>query len=121
MTAKKEKSNHSPETLALYDKLITGLPDVERKGATMPYTSMNGNMYSFLNKEGVLGFRLPEKEREVFLKKYKTTLCEEYGVVLKEYISVPEKLFRNTKELKPWFELSFEYAKTLKSKPTKKK
>jgi len=61
MGVKKEQSNHSEETLELYDKLIAALPGVERKGATIPYTSLNGNMFSFLNKEGKLGFRLPHQ------------------------------------------------------------
>jgi hypothetical protein len=33
--------------------------------------------------------RLPENEREKFLKKYKTKLFEAYGVVMKEYVAVP--------------------------------
>jgi len=51
MGVKKEQSNHSEETLELYDKLIAALPGVERKGATMHYTSLNGNMFSFLTKK----------------------------------------------------------------------
>ena len=121
MASKKEKSNHSEETLGLYDNLIDALPGVERKGATLPYTSLNGNMFSFLNKKGSLGFRLPPELRDQFLKKYKTHLCVEYGVVMKEYALVPRKLFENTKELKSWFILSHEYAKTLKAKSGKKK
>ncbi len=121
MAVKKEKSNHSAETLGLYDALTSSSPAIERKGAAIPYTSRNGNMFSFLNKDGELGLRLAEKEREEFLKKYKADLCIEYGTVLKEYVSVPEKLFKNTKELKPWFALSFSYANTLKPKATKKK
>ena len=46
-----------------YDKLITGFPEIERKGAGMPYTSLNGHMFSFMSKEGKVGIRLPEEER----------------------------------------------------------
>jgi len=56
--------------LALYEKLVATNPNVERKGTTMPYTSLNGHMFSLLTKEGVLALRLPTKEREVFLEKY---------------------------------------------------
>lgn len=36
---KKKKSNHSEETLELYDKLLASLPGVERKGVSMPFSS----------------------------------------------------------------------------------
>ena len=38
-----------------------------------------------------------------------------------EYVAVPDSLLENTKELKKYLELSYEYAKTLKPKPTTKK
>jgi hypothetical protein len=36
-------------------------------------------------------------------------------------VTVPDALLAKTKELKPYFEMSYEYAKSLKPKPTKKK
>ena len=39
-----------------------------------------------------LAIRLPDDEREKFLKKYKTTLFEAYGTVMKEYVAVPDSL-----------------------------
>jgi hypothetical protein len=120
MAAKKEKSNHPKELLDLYDKLIATNPKVERKGATMPYTSLNGHMFSFIAKDGTFGLRLTDEARESFLKKYKTKLCEAYGIVLKEYVLVPDKLFKNTKELKPYFDMSFKYVASLKPKPATK-
>ncbi len=105
----------------LYDRLLETCDDVERKGVTMPYTSLNGHMFSFLDKSGSLGLRLPEKERENFLRKYQASLFEAHGSVLKEYVLVPEKLFENTKELKTYFDISVEYIKSLKPKPPTKK
>ncbi len=105
----------------LYDKLIKTREDIDRKGAAMPYTSINGHMFSFLDNTGSLGLRLPEETREDFLRKYETTLCEAHGAVLKEYVLVPEKLFENTNELKKYFDISVEYIKNLKPKPTTKK
>jgi TfoX/Sxy family transcriptional regulator of competence genes len=104
----------------LYDKLIATIPEIERKGAANPYTSVNGNMFTLLHQSR-LAIRLPEGKREEFLKKYKTTLFEAYGAVMKEYVAVPDALLKNTKELRKYLALSYEYAKTLKSKPTKKK
>jgi hypothetical protein len=116
-----KKSSFPPEKLKLYDKLAATNPEVERKGATVPYTSVNGHMFSYLNSSGVLALRLPKGEREKFLEKYATTLVEAYGIVQKEYVTVPDVLLANTKELKPYFQMSYEYVKGLKPKPSKKK
>jgi hypothetical protein len=88
------------ESLALYEKLVATNPKVERKGATMPYTSANGHMSSLLTKEGWLALRLPSEARDAFLKKYKTKLAEQYGVMMKECVQeVPDALLKKTKEL----------------------
>lgn len=121
MSPKKQTPSAPPDKVALYERLVATIPEVERKGATMPYTSWNGNMFSFLAGDGILALRLPQEARENFLVRYKTTLSVSYGTVLKEYVSVPDELLHNTQELKPYFELSFEYAKSLKPKPTTRK
>src|SRR5262245_44161531 len=120
MAKKTENQGVDPEKLALYDKLVATFPEVERKGATVPYTSFNGNMFSYLAKDGLLALRLPTEAREAFLEKYHTKLVEAYGIVQKEYVSVPDQLLKKTQELKPYFEQSFEYVKSLKPKATKK-
>jgi len=40
---------------------------------------------------------------------------------MKEYVAVPEALLGNTNELSKYLDISYEYAKTLKAKPTTKK
>ncbi len=110
-----------PDKLALYEKLVSTNPKVTRKGAANPYTSLNGHMFSYLNPSGSLALRLPAEERERFLKKYKTTLFEAYGAVMKEYVTVPDNLLKDTKKLQPYFKLSCEYIETLKPKPTARK
>jgi len=107
--------------LELYDSLIATNPLVERKGATMPYTSLNGHMFSFLTKAGTLALRLPADERNAFLKKYKTQLCRQHGIVLEEYVDVPDALLKKTRELTEYFALSYAYVASLKPKPTKNK
>ncbi len=109
-----------PDKFAAYEKLVATNQKVELKGATVPYTSHNGHMFSNFNPDGTLGLRLPPDMIEVFLKKYKTKLVEAYGIIRKEYVVVPDKLLKNTKELKPFFDKSFEYVSSLKPKPTKK-
>jgi TfoX/Sxy family transcriptional regulator of competence genes len=86
----------------------------------MPYTSLNGNMFSLLGKDGSLGFRLSKQDREEFLDKYKSGLMEQYGVVMKEYVLIPDRLLSSPEDLKKYFELSYAYAKTSKPKPTSK-
>ena len=110
-----------PDKLLLYEKLIATNAEAELKGATVPYTSMNGNMSSYLSKEGKLALRLPPAEIEAFLKRYKAKLCEAYGVVQKEYVEVPDGLLAKTSELKKYFDISVEYVRSLKPKPTTKK
>ncbi len=118
--SKSKKSAVPPEKLELYDNLVATNPEVERKGASVPYTSHNGNMFSYLHASGRLALRLPQGEREKFLAKYATKLFEAYGVVQKEYVTVPDALLANTGELKPYFEISYEYVKSLKTKKTKR-
>ncbi|HKV40154.1 MAG TPA: hypothetical protein VJX67_13155 [Blastocatellia bacterium] len=109
------------DKLELYEKLVATNPAVERKGATVPYTSLNGHMFSYLTKQGRVALRLPPKELDEFLKKYKTKLVDAYGVVQKEYAEVPDALLKKTQELKRYFDLSFAYVGSLKPKPAKKK
>ncbi len=109
------------DKLALYEKLVATNPDVERKGATVPYTSLNGHMFSYLGSTGKLALRLPAEERETFLKKYKAKLCQAYGRVQPEYVEVPDSLLSSTKELKIFFDASYQYVQSLKPKPTTRK
>jgi hypothetical protein len=111
----------STHELELYDKLVASIPGAERKGATVPYTSLNGHMFSYLSKNGVLALRLPEEAREPFLRKYKTALCTQYGIVQKEYVEVPAALLKKTAELKPYFAMSFAYVGAMKPKAGAKK
>ena len=113
-TAKKSKI--PPAKQELYKKLIATIPAIERKGAVHPYTSHNGHMFTYLDQTGVLGLRLPPDELESFLKKYKTTPFKSYGVVKKDWVTVPEALLQNTKELKKYLEASYAHVKTLKPK-----
>ena len=109
-------------TVEIYDNLIAAaLPDVDRKGADNPYTSLNGNMFTLLHQSQNMAIRLPENAREEFLKKHKTTLFSAYGAVMKEYVAVPGSLLTNTREMKKYLQLSYEYARALKPKPTNPK
>ncbi len=42
------------DKLELYEKLVSTNPSVERKGASVPYTSLNGHMFSYLSVDATL-------------------------------------------------------------------
>src|SRR6185369_8732854 len=110
MATKSKPSPPPPDKIALYEKVVALFPEVERKGDNVPYTSLNGNMFSYLHKDGTMALRLPEKAREDFLKEHKAKLMEAYGVVQKEYVAVPPKVITDTKAMKKYFAISYEYA-----------
>lgn len=110
------------QKVELYNKLVASFPEAVLKGDTIPYTSLNGHMYSFLSKDNVVALRLPSNERAAFLDKYKTKLVGQYGVVQKEYMVVPNHLLEETDELKTYFSISYNYVSSLKPKmPAKSK
>jgi TfoX/Sxy family transcriptional regulator of competence genes len=65
---------------------------------------------------GSLALRLPAETREEFLIKYRTNLFFAHGSVLKEYVEVPESLFKNSFELLRYLDRSYEYAQGMKPK-----
>ena len=67
----KAKNQIPEDKLKLHDKLINTIPAIERKRVNMPYTSVNGHMFTYLSKDGIMGLRLPKDEREAFLKSIK--------------------------------------------------
>jgi hypothetical protein len=115
---KPKAGNIPPDKLELYQKLVGTNPKVERKGASVPYTSVNGNMFSYLSQSGTMALRLPSDERKAFIVKYQARLCQQYGVVQPEYVEVPDSLLASTAKLKKYFDCSFGYASSLKPKPT---
>jgi len=114
--APKQKHQIDSASLEAYKRLIDFNPEIELKGAAVPYTSFNGHMFSYFEKDGSFGLRLPEKEREEFLKKYKTTLFISYGIVKKDFVLVPQALLLDTKKIKPYFDISFKHVSSLKPK-----
>jgi TfoX/Sxy family transcriptional regulator of competence genes len=114
----KARAGAHSDKVALYEKLVATTPAAERKGAAFPYTAVNGNMFSILNKDGVLYLRLSDKERDAFVAEYMTKPVVMYGALMKEYVAVPDALLANTTQLARYFAASYAYAKSLKPKPT---
>jgi hypothetical protein len=90
------------------------------KGATNPYTSRNGHMFSFLDADGAMALRLSDALREAFLGRYDSGPVMRYGSVMRGYVAVPDELLRNTEELVGWFDRSHDWIGTLEPKPTRK-
>lgn len=115
------KPDHIPDpaVLAAFDRMIAGVPGVERKGASLPYVSINGNMYAAISKDDVIGLRLSEADLSEFLNAHGTQLFEGVpGHFLKEYAAIPATILWNTEFLQRWFRRSHAYASKLKPKKT---
>jgi TfoX/Sxy family transcriptional regulator of competence genes len=109
------------DVLQLYNLLIQANPQVERKGKTMPYTSINGHMFSFLSKEGKMGLRLSTNDRIAFMESYEAKLMIQHGRTMKEYVEVPSNMLQETDKLSAYLQKSLTYVSSLKPKPTKNK
>ncbi|HKJ03194.1 MAG TPA: hypothetical protein VJ997_12085 [Longimicrobiales bacterium] len=115
-----EKKPVSDARKAAYDRLLATHPEIQRKGAKLLYTSVNGHMFTVFSTEAKLGIRLPKAEREAFLSRFDTTILESYGHRMPEYVTVPDALLEDTDALAPYLRMSYDYVTSLKPKPTKK-
>jgi hypothetical protein len=108
-----------PAKRAAFERLAATIPNIKCKGDANPYTAVNGNMFSYLHPSGSMALRLPADEREAFLREHETTLFQAYGIVQREYVTVPDDLLADTPRLQSYFELSYSYVSALKPKPSK--
>ncbi|MEM1051508.1 MAG: TfoX/Sxy family protein [Pseudomonadota bacterium] len=106
--------------LARYEELVSGYPDLKVKGAANKYTSMNGNMFSALQKDGVLTVRLSEAEKAEYNEANGTSDVISYGSVLRGYVYVTDAIWEDSTKLQQLFAQCVEHAQGLKPKPTKK-
>ena len=122
MPNRKKPFPTDPDVLAAYSKMIAAVDGVELKGATTPYTSLNGHMFSSISKADRIGLRLSKDDREAFMEKYDSGLFESLpGFFQKEYVAIPVDMHDDTRSLRRWFRKSHEYVSGLKPKKTAKK
>jgi hypothetical protein len=115
----KATNETDPAVLAAFDAMIAGVKGVERKGAGMPYVSLNGNMYGMINRASTIGLRLDTKDLAAFFATYGASPFEGTpGFVNKAYAAIPAAMLRDGKALQAWFKRSHAYAGRLKPKPT---
>jgi hypothetical protein len=105
-----------PEKLELYEALVASVEGVERKGAANPYTSRNGHMTSFIDKEGEVSIRLDTDDREAFMGRYDSRIAVQYGSEMKEFVVVPDSLLEHLDEVRDWFVRSWEWVGNLDPK-----
>jgi len=116
----KAKPDAPESSVIAYDALLSAFA-IPRKGAKNAYTSLNGNMFSYLEKEGALALRMGKEARNAFIERYNSRLAEAHNTVMKEYVVVPVEMLLNLETVSPHFAESLRYAESLKAKPTKKK
>jgi len=102
------------QVLATFDAMIAAVPGVERKGAAMPYTSINGNMYAMVSKAHVIGLRLSREDLAAFMAEGGMPFEGTPGYINKEYGGVPTLMLGDAKALQRWFEKSHALASALK-------
>jgi hypothetical protein len=76
-------------------------------------------MFAGLHEAGLI-LRLPEKERDAFLRRDGARRFEPLpGRVMREYVVAPEPLADESAALRRWLEKAFGYASSLPAKPVR--
>jgi len=90
--------------------------DAEVKGAKNPYTSRNGHMFSFLDRDGTMALRLSAELIEEYGENHSAEPVIQYGSVMRGYVAIDEELFEDVPALAGWFDRSHEWIGTLDPK-----
>ena len=118
-----KKTSVPPDRLALYQRLLAALPEIEEKSNFgSAYTAVNGNMYSMISKYGSVGIWLPDDVRAEFVERFGAQMyqADPAWPVSKKLVAVPDDLLADTETLRPYIEASYRFALTLRPKPTTK-
>jgi len=107
------------EALEDYESAL-GAAGIDRKGATRPYTSVNGNMYSFIDPDGLVAVRMSDEDREAFLAEHGTDPVIQYGATMRGYVEVPADKRGDTAFRSQLLSKSLDWASSLPPKPTKR-
>jgi len=103
-------------SLAIYENLLQKCHRFERKGKTVPYTSANGHMFSFINKEGDLVIRFSKSTQEEYFEKYQTSYFKSHNAVMRGYIHITDKMLMNEDDLVLLLNESYDYVMSLPKK-----
>ncbi|MEM9466769.1 MAG: hypothetical protein AAGA90_15455 [Actinomycetota bacterium] len=103
----------SPDDLQRYAAIVDAHGHAELKGAKNPYTSRNGWMSSFLDPDGLICFRLDEREREDLIAAGGGAV-EQYGKNMPDFASAPADMAET--DLEHWFATSWDHTGSLDPK-----
>lgn len=104
------------KVLQHYDKAVTHLGKFERTGKTMPYTSANGHMFSFINTDGEFGVRLPHEVARQFLEDHDSGPFRSHGATMKDYVLVPNGKLADVEFMADLLEQGYKYVMALPPK-----
>lgn len=104
------------EVLSVYDEIVAQIPEFERKGKTMPYTSANGYMFSLVNKEGQFGIRLSKESQKKFIEEHNSGPFYSHGATMRDYVHVPNELLVQQDVMKNYLLESYQFVMSLPPK-----
>ena len=104
------------EKLKIYDELVAKCPRFERKGKTMPYTSVNGHMFSQLNKAGEIGIRFSKEVQEKYIEEFDSTIFKSYNSIMHGYVLIPENMLDDLDNVARYLDESYDYVMSLEPK-----
>lgn len=113
--AKKKDYPHD-KVLALYEDIISNVQGLDCKGNKNPYTSVNGHMFSFIDREGKLSMRFSEDRKEELINKHDAGPSIQYNSVMRGYVLFPESMLKDKKTLIKYLKESLAYTSSLKPK-----
>ena len=109
------------QVLEFYKSAVARYDELKVKGAKTAYTAIDGNMFSFVDDQARICLRFSETRKAELNAKYDTSDVIQYGAVMRGYVALLDEVAGDGDELERLFAESFEFAKTLKPKATKKK
>jgi TfoX/Sxy family transcriptional regulator of competence genes len=112
----------TPELMAYFEKITAGIDCERRKMFGYPCCFLKGNMFAGVFQDEVF-VRLAEPDRDKASKQYPGAKPFEPlpGRPMKEYLSLPKKLYRDEKIFEELLMKSIKYAAALPRKEKKKK
>lgn len=119
-----KKYKASAEIEDFFKEITPKIPGVAlKKMFGHPAAFVNGHMFMGVNTERII-LKLSENDREDFLKLKNSRLFEcTPGKIWKEYVQIPEWMFKDGSTLNEWTMRSFTFISSLppKEKKTKKR
>lgn len=104
------------EVIAIYDRIIDGIQEFDRKGKTMPYTSANGYMFSQVNKDAELGIRMPTADGKKFMEEHNTGQFMSYGAKIRDYVTIPPAMLSEEDKIRDLLIAGFKHVMSLPPK-----